>query len=113
MHILLAPALDAAQLGILEGEGAVLLQPAAALPVALHGHQDHLPFAFQHIALHAPGGAEGSIVIKENVLPVKEVHDGVAPFQIFPIALGNVHIGPAGLVAGQLGDGQVPSNDHK
>ena len=107
-----APAPDFPQLGIFKGHGGILRQPAVALMVALHTHDNELLSGALHVVVHAPGLAEGRVLVKENVMPVEHVHDGIPPVGFFVVAFRKIDVRSAGGIPGQLGDGHIPFDNH-
>ena len=107
-----APAPDLPQLGIFKGHRGILRQPAVALMVALHAYDDQLLSGALHVVVHAPGFAEGRVLVKENVMPVEHVHDGIPPVGFFVVAFRKIDVRSAGGIPGQLGDGHIPFDNH-
>ena len=110
---MLAPALDFSKLGIFKVDRGILLQPAVARIVALNAHQNQLLAAFIHIVLHAPGGSIGGIVVKEHIVSVEQIHDGVAFFRFRIVAFRQINIGSANHIPGELRNGDIPFDDHE
>ena len=106
------PALDLAMLGILIVEGGVLDQALIALVVAFHTHDDQFLLRLLHELVHAPGLAEGGILIEKDIMTVKHIHDGVALLRLLFIGIRQVDIGSAGLVPGEFRNGDIPLFDH-
>ena len=71
--------------GLIGGIGQVLAEPLLALVAALDAHHDHVFFPVLQKILQSPGFAVGGILIGEQVMPVKEVHDGIAFAGGFPV----------------------------
>ena len=109
-HVSLAP--DLAMLGIFIGHGSVLNQAAVALVVALHGHNDQVLGILLQILGHAPGFTEGGILVKEYIVPVEHIHDGIPLVRVLVIVLRQPDIGPAGRVPGQLRQRHIPFINH-
>ena len=107
-----ALALDSSVLGILVGHRGILNQSAVALVIALHTHDNQLLAAFLHVVVHAPGLAEGGILVKEYVVTVEHVHHGVTPIRVFLVGLRQIDIRPAGGIPGELGNGDIPFDNH-
>ena len=104
--------LDVSVLGIGIDEGCVFHKTAVALVVALNAYNNQFFLAFLHIFCHAPGFSVGGIFVKENVVAVKHIHNGVTLVFVFLVGFGQTDINPPRLFTGKLGNGYFPFLNH-
>ena len=113
IHVYASLAPDLAQFGILVADGRVLDEAAVALGVAFHADDDQVFFAFGHVFVHAPGFAEGGILVEEDIVPVEHIHDGIPALGFFFVRFRQIDVSPPRSVTGQPGNGNIPLFNHE